>query len=140
MYYTRFVESTDDNNKNTRKKILNGLIGRINHLLKELNIEGLKEMAVPGETYYQDFSNYFLPKGFNSEYVSEYTTLPTGESKTIHALKVVPKTQNAGKYKSKPKSLDNCTVAELKERAAKRKINIKGMKKKEIIDKLRGKK
>ena len=38
------------------------------------------------------------------------------------------------------KSLSKCTVAELKERAKKRKINVSGLKKDEIIAKLRGKK
>jgi hypothetical protein len=43
-----------------------------------------------------------------------------------------------GGKKSK-KTLEKCTVAELKERAAKRKINVTGLKKNDIIAKLRGK-
>jgi len=42
--------------------------------------------------------------------------------------------------KSKKKSLDKCTVAELKERAKKRSIKVTGLKKAEIISKLRNKK
>ena len=41
--------------------------------------------------------------------------------------------------KSKKKSLDKCTVSELKERANKRGIKVSGLKKAEIIDKLRNK-
>ena len=41
--------------------------------------------------------------------------------------------------KKSRKSLDNCTVAELKEKASKRKMNVTGLKKAEIITKLRGK-
>ena len=46
---------------------------------------------------------------------------------------------NGGRKASARKSLDDCTVAELKERAAKRGINVTGLKKAEIIAKLRGK-
>ena len=53
---------------------------------------------------------------------------PTPAKKTRH-----------GGGKSKITSLDKCTVAELKERANKRKINVTGLKKAEIIDKLRNK-
>lgn len=87
-----------------------------------------KTLAGPGQVYTKsEVDNYILPDNHDWYYL--------GKQK----WQVILRGSRGGKYKSKPNSIDNYTVEELKERAAKRKINIKGMKKKEIIDKLRGK-
>ena len=72
--------------------------------------------------------NYFIIEG------PDLTTFPTTED----YLEKIREEPSGGK--SKKKSLDKCTVAELKERAQKRSIKVSGLKKAEIINKLRNKK
>ena len=96
-------------------------------------IEDLKKSAQPATLE-------SLNTNFTNAEEAKRILLLTKEADAKRKLQARLEQQQAGGKKTNKKSLDNCTVAELKERAVKRGVKVSGMKKAEIIEKLRNKK
>jgi hypothetical protein len=96
---------------------------------KQLAMQDLNIM----KNYYNEFM-YHQPE--DDEQIKEYDRQSEIIARYDKMIALLNGQQAGGRKKSR-KTLENCTVAELKEKAEKRKIKVTGLKKHEIIAKLR---
>ena len=112
-------------------------------LIKNLQREIEKNYGDKTNYEYSDQMKYFLLKDLTKTIaIINKSTSRVPDNKRSPSTSSNPTSSKKLRVvggKSKTTSLDKCTVAELKERASKRKINVTGLKKAEIIDKLRNK-